>query len=155
MHDAIGSTKKQYDPGRAVLTVGVGRGCPPTNLLQPGVVPQLGCSLGGVFQTLFDLDSLVRFEDDVIEMDVTLWRIERLMTTTVNVVNILPDYIPVLDVENLLSENFICLQQSVQDESVKSVSKRESLLKDDLEGDLVVGIPVGYSFAIFVENNVS
>jgi hypothetical protein len=90
--------------------------------LQSGVVPQLCCSLGRVFQTLFDLDSLLRLEGDVMEIDVTLRRIKRLVATTINVENILSDYAPVFEVECLLSEDFICLKQSVQDEPINVVS---------------------------------
>jgi hypothetical protein len=71
---------------------------------------------------LLDLDSLIRLEGDVMEMDVTLWRIKRLVATTINVENILSDYVPVFEVECLLSEDSVCLKQSVQDEPISIVS---------------------------------
>ena len=52
------------------------------------------------------------------EVDIAGWGVKRLVATSFAIIDIFSNHLPILKFENLLSEDVICMEQSVQDESV-------------------------------------
>jgi hypothetical protein len=51
-------------------------------------------------------------------MHISGWRIECLMAATFTVIGIFPNDLPVVRIENFLSQNFVGMNESIEDESI-------------------------------------
>lgn len=88
------------------------------DLLEVGAVPQPRHRRLRVLQALLHLNTFVCFDGLTKHSDIPQGREESLVTAAILVVNVLADYLPVFDLEGLFSENFVCIDQAVENEAV-------------------------------------
>lgn len=94
---------------------------PMTNLPQAGRAPEPVRFLPRVLQTLLDLDALVWLDQLTQNACGANRRVKSLVTTALCIVHILADNPPVLKLERLLTEDVVCVDETVEDESASRV----------------------------------
>lgn len=89
------------------------------DLLQTSSIPQLVCCKLRVLQTLFDLDAFLGLDHLTQYDDILHWRVERSVTASFFIVNVLAYHFPVLHIEGLFAEDVVGIDQAVEDEPME------------------------------------
>lgn len=105
------------------LTVFVALDHPSVTFNHPSSSPQILHTIFRVLETLFHLDAFVGFNGLTQYRRIADRRIEGLVSPTLDVINIFPYYLPILEFELLASEHFIGVSKAIEDEPRDTVSQ--------------------------------
>jgi hypothetical protein len=73
---------------------------------------------------LLNLNALPSLKVDVLVVNISKWRVECLMTAPFAVIDVFPNDFPVFEVEHSFAENFVGVEESVEDKPTKLLATK-------------------------------